>query len=62
MSKLDKEYLIKHFEEELINSKNQFKHRVECFNDTKNYDDLELIIKYAELIWFYGDLLDVLKE
>ena len=62
MSKLDKEYFIKHFEEELINDKNQFKHRIECFIDTQSHDDLELIMKYAKSICFNSDLLDVLKE
>ena len=62
MSKLDKEFFVKHFEEELINDKNQFKHWVECYKDTKSNDDFELIFKYAESICFNSDLLDVLKE
>lgn len=62
MSKLDKEYFIKHFEEKLACDKNEFKHCIECFKDTKSHDDLELIIKYAESICFNSDLLDVLKE
>ena len=62
MSKLDKEYFIKHFETELRCDKNEFKHWIECYKDTKSNDDFELIIKYAESICFNIDLLDVLKE
>ena len=62
MSKLDKEYFIKHFEAELCCDKNEFKHWIECFKDTQSHDDLELIMKYAKSICFNSDLLDVLKE
>lgn len=62
MSKLDKEFFLKHFSGELEIHKLKFDQYNCKFKESNDVDLVSSISSEAYLICFYSDLVDVLKE
>lgn len=62
MSKLDKEFFVKHFTDKLEIHKLNLDQYNREFKETNNIDLMSSIGSEAYLICFNSDLLDVLKE